>query len=147
MTHLQVDPPSYLKTPPPDGTLPDGTRHSACSPPSNTNSVTPPPPEIKQADRAKHRAHQMDSDDHDALLAVGQQRTAVGTPTSRPTPGITPLLSQIAAGRRPSSTPWQSKPQRQTVHEPTQPTTYRTLRPHSHTDRRVCQEFCVSGVI
>ena len=35
-----------------------GTHHSACSRPSNTRSATPPPPEIKQTDRAKHRAHQ-----------------------------------------------------------------------------------------
>ena len=34
-----------------------GTRRSACSRPSSTRSVTPQPSEIKQADRAKHRAH------------------------------------------------------------------------------------------
>lgn len=34
-----------------------GTPHSACSRPSNTRSATPPPPEIKQPDYAKHRAH------------------------------------------------------------------------------------------
>ena len=55
--------------------------------------------------------------------------TTAGTPTSRPTKGITPLLSQTAAGRQPGRTPWQSQPKRQAVHEPTRPTTYRTLRP------------------
>ena len=36
-----------------------GTRHSTCSRPSNTRSATPPPLlEIKQAGRAKGRAHQ-----------------------------------------------------------------------------------------
>ena len=34
-----------------------GTRASACSCPSSTSSVTPQPFEIKQADRAKHKAH------------------------------------------------------------------------------------------
>ena len=58
----------------------------------------------------------------------------VGTPTSRPTPGITPLLSQTTAGRRQGRTPWESQPKRQAIHEPTRPTTYRTLRPHSHTE-------------
>ena len=53
----------------------------------------------------------------------------------RPTKGITPLLSQTAASRQPGRTPWQSQPKRQAVHEPTRPTTYRTLRPFSHTDR------------
>ena len=37
--------------------------------------------------------------------------------------GITPLLSQTAAGRQPGRTPWQSQPKRQAVHEPTRPTT------------------------
>ena len=32
-------------------------RHSACSPPSNTNSTTPQPPPVKQADRARPAAH------------------------------------------------------------------------------------------
>ena len=45
------------------------------------------------------------------------------------------LLSQTAAGRQPGRTPWESQPKRQAVHEPTRPTTYRTLRPLSHTDR------------
>ena len=49
--------------------------------------------------------------------------------------GITPLLSQTAASRQPGRTPRQSQPKRQAVHEPTRPTTYRTLRPLSHTDR------------
>ena len=35
----------------------DGTHHSACSRPSSTRFVKPQPSEIKQADRAKHRAH------------------------------------------------------------------------------------------
>ena len=43
------------------------------------------------------------------------------------------LLSQTAAGRQPGRTPWESQPKRQAVHEPTRPTTYRTLRPLSHT--------------
>ena len=40
-------------------------------------------------------------------------------------------MSQTAAGRQPGRTPWQSQPKRQAVHEPTRPTTYRTLRPLS----------------
>ena len=75
------------------------------------------------------------SNDHDSVLGRQPLSTTAGTPTSRPTKRITPLLSQTAASRQPGGTPWQSQPKRQAVHEPTRPTTYRTLRPLSHTDR------------
>ena len=54
----------------------------------------------------------IDPDDHDeGPLGLVMWKSTVGMPTSRPAAtGITPLLSQTGAGRRPGGTPWVSQP-------------------------------------
>ena len=77
------------------------------------------------------------------IACVDRAMRAFGGPTN----GITPLLSQTAAGRQPGRTPWQSQPKRQAIHEPTRPTTYRTLRPQSHTDRILTYKSAVQNAV
>ena len=89
-----------------------GTHHSACSRPSSTRSATPPPPETKQPDRAKHRARQSlrNTRGGSPTRRAGRPRTSSPPARCRAVRYRSPTPSACSSRCRSASRPSEQKP-------------------------------------